>query len=48
MTGHLVPLLFLATLLLKNAAESHPPEPGRLWSGEVGWGGHGEGLQLPD
>lgn len=40
MTGHLVPLLFLAPLLLQNAAESHPPEPGRLWSGGRGkWGG---------
>lgn len=46
MTGHLVPLLFLAPLLLQNAAESHPPEPGRLWSGwrgKRGWGAMGRG-----
>ena len=42
MTGHLVPLLFLAPLSLQNAAESHPPEPGRLWS-EGGGGGEWEG-----
>lgn len=41
MTGHLVPLLFLAPLSLQNTAESHPPEPGRLGSEARGVGGGG-------